>query len=50
MTLTPAANAADATQDQGRKRIRDLGIAIGTHGDSLLRCVLEPGPDSYFLL
>jgi hypothetical protein len=30
MTLTPAANAADATQDQGRKRIRDLGIAIGT--------------------
>jgi len=35
MTLTPAANAADATQDQGRKRIRDLGIAIGT---------LSPGP------
>jgi len=35
MTLTPAANAADATEDQGRKRIRDLGIAIGS---------LNPGP------
>jgi D-aminopeptidase len=35
MALTPAANAADATQDEGRKRIRDLGVAIG---------VLSPGP------
>jgi len=35
MALTPAANAADATKDEGRKRIRDLGVAIG---------VLSPGP------
>ena len=35
MTLAPAANAADANRDEGRKRIRDLGISIG---------VLTPGP------
>jgi len=35
MTLTPAANAADENEEEGRKRIRDLGIAIGT---------LPPGP------
>jgi D-aminopeptidase len=35
MTLIPVAKAADATEDEGRKRIRDLGISIGT---------LTPGP------
>jgi D-aminopeptidase len=35
MTLTPVANAADGNEEEGRKRIRDLGIAIGT---------LSPGP------
>ena len=35
MTLAPAANAADANRDEGRKRIRDLGISIGA---------LTPGP------
>jgi D-aminopeptidase len=35
MTLTPAANAADSEKTEERKRIRDLGISIGT---------LTPGP------
>ena len=35
MTLTPAANAADTEKTEERKRIRDLGISIGT---------LTPGP------
>jgi len=30
MTLTPVANAADANGDEGRKRIRDLGISISS--------------------
>jgi D-aminopeptidase len=35
VTLTPTSDAADGKGDGGRKRIRDLGIAIGT---------LTPGP------
>ncbi len=35
MAVTPVADAADGMKDEGRKRIRDLGIAIGT---------LTPGP------
>ena len=35
MTLTPAANAADGNPGEARKRVRDLGIEIGT---------LTPGP------
>ena len=35
MAVAPVADAADGMKDEGRKRIRDLGIAIGT---------LTPGP------
>jgi len=35
LTLVPVANAADAGATEGRKRVRDLGISIGT---------LAPGP------
>jgi len=35
LAVAPAAHAADAEGDGGRKRIRDLGVAIGT---------LSPGP------
>jgi D-aminopeptidase len=41
MTLTPAANAADTEKTEARKRIRDLGISIGTLTPGALNAITD---------